>query len=97
MINGEIYNSDAGAGVSDAYGFDPESPEKIDGVFAYVAYHKDTGRVVVARDAFGVIPLYMCHVDGQTYISSELKNLPPGAMMFPPWQQMDLSKIMWNN
>ena len=84
VINGEIYNSDAGKGLSDVYGFDPESPEKIDGVFAYVAYHKETKRVVVARDAFGVIPLYMCHYGGQTYISSELKNLPPGAIMFPP-------------
>ena len=50
---------------------------------SYVAYHKDTGRVLVARDAFGVIPLYLCHYGGQTYFSSELKNLPPGAMMFP--------------
>ena len=83
VINGEIYNSHAPTGMSDAYGFDPESPESIDGVFAYVAYHEETGRVVVSRDAFGVIPLYMCHVDGETYISSELKNLPSGATMFP--------------
>lgn len=33
-------------------------PQKIDGIFAYCSYHKDTETLYVARDRFGVIPLY---------------------------------------
>ncbi len=33
-------------------------PKEIDGIFAYCSYHKDTETLFVARDRFGVIPLY---------------------------------------
>lgn len=33
-------------------------PKELDGIFAYCSYHKDTETLFVARDRFGVIPLY---------------------------------------
>jgi len=64
----------------------------IDGIFAFVAYDAETGDWLVARDAIGVIPLYMGRTeDGTLVISSEMKGLfglcrsfeefPPGSYL----------------
>ncbi len=64
----------------------------LDGIFAFVAYDTQTGDWLVARDAIGVIPLYMGRMDdGTLVVASEMKGLiglcstfeefPPGAYL----------------
>jgi len=61
--NGEFYNQDET--FSDSYVLNQMTlenaimfPQRMDGIFAYCSYHKDTETLYVARDRFGVIPLY---------------------------------------
>ena len=63
----------------------------LDGVFAMVIYDASTGITTVARDPYGVRPLFYAHGKGCVYISSEMKGLhdlsgyiravPPGTFM----------------
>jgi len=50
----------------------------IDGVFATIIVDKASQRIVVARDPFGVRPLYSGVAAGKTYFSSEMKGFPEG-------------------
>jgi asparagine synthase (glutamine-hydrolysing) len=66
----------------------------LDGVFAIIAYHAPTHTLLVARDPFGVRPLFegVC-ADGSRQWASELKALPSCTTVtpFPPgtWKQYD--------
>ncbi|MEZ6015922.1 MAG: asparagine synthase B [Planctomycetota bacterium] len=90
-VNGEIYDHQALRATVD-YAFTTSSDcevllplwrdrgveflNDIDGIFAFVAYDRATGDWLVARDALGVIPLYMGRTeDGALVIASELKGL----------------------
>ena len=51
----------------------------LEGVFAFVLYDSNTNMVYVARDTFGVRPLFRCVVDTSIVVASELKmivNIP---------------------
>lgn len=60
----------------------------IDGVFAIVYYNKKTDRVIVARDPFGVRPLFVGTTsEGDQIFASELKSFPKNCVhveQYPP-------------
>ncbi|XP_061392011.1 uncharacterized protein LOC133327509 [Musca vetustissima] len=67
--------------------------DHITGMFAFVLYDKNKRRVLVARDPFGIMPLYIGQdLEGNLWISSEMKcmieycksvkNFPPGHFIF---------------
>ncbi len=47
----------------------------IEGMFAFIIYHKATGEVFIARDRLGVKPLYIRHEAGCFSVSSEMASL----------------------
>ncbi len=53
------------------------APTHLRGMFAYAIYDGRAGRVVLARDRFGIKPLYYTIQDGNLYFASEAKALLP--------------------
>jgi len=51
----------------------------LDGVFAIVIVDTKRGRVVIARDPYGVRPLYTGSCDGGIFFASEIKALTPAC------------------
>ena len=49
-----------------------ECVSRFHGMFAFVIHERDTGRVVMARDRFGIKPLYLAQVDGALRFASTL-------------------------
>jgi asparagine synthase (glutamine-hydrolysing) len=66
---------------------------RLNGIFAFIWHDPATGRFVVARDAVGVIPLYMGWDDeGRLHVASEMKALTPvcaTVRSFPPGHMID--------
>lgn len=62
--------------------------ETIRGMFAFVLYDKKNGKVLVARDPIGIIPLYSgTDCEGNLWVASEMKCLVekcPKVEIFPP-------------
>jgi asparagine synthase (glutamine-hydrolysing) len=60
----------------------------LDGVFAFAHVNTETNTLLVARDPYGVRPLFEAHYnDGSTVWASEIKALPTGytsIQAFPP-------------
>lgn len=48
---------------------------RFNGMFAFVIYERDTGRVTMARDRFGIKPLYFAETDGELKFASTLPAL----------------------
>lgn len=57
------------------YGVD--APKHLRGMFAYALYDARQRRLVLARDRFGIKPLYYTIQDGQLFFASETKALLP--------------------
>jgi len=71
--------------------------QALDGVFAMVIVDLNKGVITIARDPYGVRPLYIGHGDGFQVFSSEIKALTPvcsNIQVFPPgmWFQFELPK-----
>ena len=49
--------------------------DRFNGMFAFVLHERDTGRTVLARDRFGIKPLYICENDGVLRFASSLPAL----------------------
>lgn len=49
----------------------------LDGVFAIILIDAARNRTIVARDPYGVRPLYTCSTETNTYFGSEMKSLTP--------------------
>ena len=49
--------------------------ERFHGMFAFVIQERDTGRIVMARDRFGIKPLYLAEKDGVLRFASTLPAL----------------------
>ena len=47
----------------------------INGIFAFAVVNNETGELYLARDQFGVKPLYFAQRNGVTYVSSEVRPL----------------------
>ncbi|CAB5122867.1 Asparagine synthetase [glutamine-hydrolyzing] (EC [Olavius algarvensis associated proteobacterium Delta 3] len=48
---------------------------KLNGMFAFIIYDRNKQRVLLARDHFGIKPLYYCWTDRQLVIASEIKAI----------------------
>jgi asparagine synthase (glutamine-hydrolysing) len=51
--------------------------EKLRGMFAFALWDAAKGKLFVARDRFGIKPIYYATVDGTFYFASEIKALLP--------------------
>src|SRR5438094_7866166 len=49
--------------------------ERLNGQFAFAIYDRHVGCVFLARDRFGILPLYYAERDGDLYFASEVKAL----------------------
>ncbi len=54
--------------------------ERLRGMFAVAIWDAPRRRLVLARDRFGIKPLYYRHVDGELAFASELRALPRGEI-----------------
>ncbi|WP_088342871.1 MULTISPECIES: N-acetylglutaminylglutamine amidotransferase [Rhodomicrobium] len=50
----------------------PSCVERFNGMFAFAIHERDTGRVVLARDRFGIKPLYLSETPGRLRFASTL-------------------------
>ena len=50
----------------------PSCVERFNGMFAFAIHERDTGRVVLARDRFGIKPLYLHETPGRLRFASSL-------------------------
>ncbi len=68
---------------------------RLNGIFAFALWDKANGRVIIARDPIGVVPLYWGHdKEGRLRVASELKSLVDScadAAQFPPGHWYDSS------
>ncbi|SOU07750.1 asparagine synthase B [Xanthomonas arboricola] len=66
---------------------------RLNGIFAFALWDKAAGRVLIARDPIGVVPLYWGHDrEGRLRVASELKSLVDDcadAAQFPPGHWYD--------
>lgn len=49
--------------------------EKLDGIFAFCVFDKNSGKIFIARDRFGVKPFFYTFKDNSFYFASEIKAL----------------------
>src|SRR5579862_1776873 len=54
--------------------------ERLRGMFAVAIWDANRRRLVLARDRYGIKPLYFRHVDGELRFASELRALPRGEI-----------------
>ena len=66
---------------------------RLNGIFAFALWDKARGRVLIARDTIGVVPLYWGHdKEGRLRVASEMKSLVDTCMdvaQFPPGHWYD--------
>ena len=64
-----------------------EAPKRLRGMFAYVAWIPGRQELLVARDALGVVPLYVAQLPGEVVIASEPRALlaHPSIAITPDW------------
>jgi asparagine synthase (glutamine-hydrolysing) len=58
----------------------PAFAERLRGMFAAAIWDAPRRRLVLARDPYGIKPLYYRHVDGELRFASELRALPRGEI-----------------
>jgi asparagine synthase (glutamine-hydrolysing) len=58
----------------------PAFAERLRGMFAAAIWDAPRRRLVLARDRYGIKPLYYRHVDGELRFASELRALPRGEI-----------------
>jgi len=67
--------------------------ERLNGIFAFALWDRDSGRAIIARDPIGVVPLYWGHDrEGRLRVASEMKALVDSCAdvaQFPPGHWYD--------
>ncbi len=58
-----------------------EAPTRFHGMFAYAVHERDTGRLWMARDRFGIKPLYHTAEPGRVRFASSLPSLLAGGFV----------------
>jgi len=53
----------------------PDAPKRFNGMFAFVVYERDTGRIAMCRDRLGIKPLYYAQDDRRLRFASTLPAL----------------------
>ncbi|NRG17015.1 N-acetylglutaminylglutamine amidotransferase [Rhizobiales bacterium] len=56
-----------------------DAPKKFHGMFAYAVYERDSGRLFLARDRFGIKPLYYSDLPGRLRFASTLPAVVAGG------------------
>ncbi|MCP5433322.1 MAG: N-acetylglutaminylglutamine amidotransferase [Alphaproteobacteria bacterium] len=57
----------------------PDALERLHGMFAFAIHERDTGRLALARDRFGIKPLYYSELGGKLRFASTLPALLAGG------------------
>lgn len=58
--------------------------EKLNGIFAFACWDREQQELILARDRFGVKPLYFLHNDSQLVVASEIKSILASV---PKWSR----------
>src|SRR5210317_1376103 len=80
----------------EAYGLDALA--KFNGQFAFVLWDKKEKKMIVARDRYGIRPLYILHCNNSYYFSSELKafDIIEGYQRRYNVENLYEHALMWN-
>jgi len=81
----------------EAYGLD--ALKKFNGQFAFVLWDKKEKKLIIARDRYGVRPLYILHHNNSYYFSSELKafDIIEGYQRSYNIENLFEHALLWNN
>lgn len=63
--------------------FGPSFVEMLEGQFAFCLYDKGSGRIILARDRLGVVPLYYFVSKDRMYVSSDFRSLVKNVREHP--------------
>ena len=61
----------------------PESLTRLRGMFAFGLWDEEAGRLVLARDRFGIKPLYVASAKGTILFASEIRGLIASGLVAP--------------
>ena len=67
---------------------------RLDGHFAFAIYDRNRGRVFIARDRFGISPLYYAQRDGDFYFGSEVKAILATGEIEPALDPRGLDEVL---
>lgn len=68
--------------------------DKMEGIFAFCVYDKKTKEIFLARDRFGIKPLYYCH-NGENFIfSSMIRAILKSKVIKPILSKKALGEIL---
>lgn len=68
--------------------------DKLEGIFAFCIYNKETKEIFLARDRFGIKPLYYCRKDDNFIFSSMLKPILKSKIIKPYLSKESLGEIL---
>jgi len=58
---------------------------RLEGMFAFALYDSDTKEILLARDRFGIKPLYLCNTNDGVLFSSEIAAFSPWTELSPDY------------
>ncbi|MEQ8696313.1 MAG: asparagine synthase (glutamine-hydrolyzing), partial [Bauldia litoralis] len=61
------------------HAFGPDFVSRLHGMFAFAIHERDSGRLVLGRDRFGIKPLYLAEAKGRLRFASSLPSLLAGG------------------
>jgi asparagine synthase (glutamine-hydrolysing) len=61
----------------------PEFVDRLEGMFAFAIWDRHTGELHLARDAFGIKPLYFASVGGGVLVASEVRAILASGLVPP--------------
>ena len=68
--------------------------DKLEGIFAFCVYNKETKEVFLARDRFGIKPLYYLEKDGNFVFASMLRAVLKSELVKPYLSKEALGEIL---
>lgn len=67
--------------------------DRLNGQFAFVLYDRPAGSLFLARDRFGILPLFYAERDGDLYFASEMKALFASGEVEPALDPAGLDEV----
>lgn len=74
--------------------FKEEVLSKMEGIFAFAVYNKKTKEMFLARDRFGIKPLYYCEKEGNIVFASMLRAILKSEIIKPYISKKALGEIL---
>ena len=68
--------------------------DKMEGIFAFGVYNKETKELFLARDRFGIKPLYYCQKDDNFVFASMLRAVLKSEIIKPRLSKKALGEIL---